>query len=272
MGLRLETNSLEQNERKREGGGREREREKGRECDSWIVVCGIALKSVVRECERQTAWNETAKKEAARFFSWKTGTRQSERERERPNLGIISGLARDKPGQHRPNEVKPRVNGALRFDSSFSTRNWLLPKITHNIVVTMIEYFYISVVFPICLSLSHPFLLLSSLVRKPFALRIFFSFFFSTYPNHAYPNHVYGSIDRSIFSKREVVARTQANENFIFRPFPLWLEFKVLCFLSFSTVAKIFEFISKMRKPLVRSKENTLTSLYDFFDYGYFFF
>lgn len=57
--------------------GREREkegkREKGRECDSWIVVCGIALKSVVRECERQTAWNETAKKEAARFFSWKTG-------------------------------------------------------------------------------------------------------------------------------------------------------------------------------------------------------
>lgn len=177
MGLRLETNSLEQNERKREGE-REREREKGRECDSWIVVCGIALKSVVRECERQTAWNETAKKEAARFFSWKTGTRQSERERERPNLGIISGLARDKPGQRRPNEVKPRVNGALRFDSSFSTRNWLLPKITHNIVVTMIEYFYISVVFPICLSLSHPFLLLSSLVRKPFALRIFFSFFF----------------------------------------------------------------------------------------------
>lgn len=61
--------------------GREREkegkREKGRECDSWIVVCGIALKSVVRECERQTAWNETAKKEAARFFSG----RRAERER-----------------------------------------------------------------------------------------------------------------------------------------------------------------------------------------------
>lgn len=63
-------------ERERE---REGEKEKGRECDSWIVVCGIALKSVVRECERQTAWNETAKKEAARFFSWETGTRQSER-------------------------------------------------------------------------------------------------------------------------------------------------------------------------------------------------
>ena len=91
---------------------------------------------------------------------------QSERERERPNLGIISGLARDKPGQRRPNEVKPRVNGALRFDSSFSTRNWLVPKITHNIVVTMIEYFYISVVFPISLSLSlsRSFLLSYSLV------------------------------------------------------------------------------------------------------------
>lgn len=55
-------------------------KEKGGECDRWIVVCGIALKSVVRECERQTAWNETAKKEAARFFSWKhRGARQSER-------------------------------------------------------------------------------------------------------------------------------------------------------------------------------------------------
>lgn len=206
MGLRLETNSLEQNERKREGE-REREREKGRECDSWIVVCGIALKSVVRECERQTAWNETAKKEAARFFSWKTGTRQSERERERPNLGIISGLARDKPGQRRPNEVKPRVNGALRFDSSFSTRNWLLPKITHNIVVTMIEYFYISVVFPICFSLSHPFLLLSSLVRKPFALRIFFSFlFFQRIPTTRIPTTCMDqSIDRFFRNEKSLL-------------------------------------------------------------------
>lgn len=138
------------------------------------------------------------------------------RERERPNLGIISGLARDKPGQHRPNEVKPRVNGALRFDSSFSTRklapsqNYAQHRRNDDRVFL---YFRCLPDLPLPL---HPFLLSSSLVRKPSVVHIFFFLFsFFTY-NHAYPNHVYRSID--FFETRN---RTQANENFIFRPLRL---------------------------------------------------
>lgn len=79
--------------------------------------------------------------------------------------------------------------------------NWLLPKITHNIVVTMIEYFYISVVFPISLSLSTPFF---SLLRSFENLPLFtFSFFFFLFLR-TITRIPTTCIDRSIFSKREV--------------------------------------------------------------------
>lgn len=117
------------------------------------------------------------------------------RERERPNLGIISGLARDKPGQHRPNEVKPRVNGALRFDSSFSTRklapsqNYAQHRRNDDRVFL---YFRCLPDLPLPL---HPFLLSSSLVRKPSVVHIFF-FLFSFFNVQSRVSQPRESIDR----------------------------------------------------------------------------
>lgn len=112
MGLRSRRAS-----RSETGEGR---KEKGGECDRWIVVCGIALKSVVRaNASDKRRGTRRRRKRRRGFLVGSTGAHGRARERERPNLGIISGLARDKPGQRRPNEANPRVNGALRFDSSF---------------------------------------------------------------------------------------------------------------------------------------------------------
>lgn len=73
MGLRSRRASRSERGRGKEGEGRRmRSLDRGMR---YRVKVGRA-----RECERQTAWNETAKKEAARFFSWKhRGARQSER-------------------------------------------------------------------------------------------------------------------------------------------------------------------------------------------------